>query len=130
MCGAAGIILGEKRRRATERKHLVWIFSLLLVMSERRGPHATGLAWLNQDGEHRLFKRPEPARRFVRDKAFAEILAEIDNRITLVLGHTRWRTCDDERINENNHPIRAGDILGTHSGPVLTQLLTGAPENG
>ena len=118
MCGLAGVIYGEKRRRAEEREHLAWLFSLLLVMSERRGPHATGIAWLNREGEHGLFKRPEPARHFVRDKAFHEILAEVDNRTTLVLGHTRWRTLGDERINENNHPIRAGDILGTHNGPI------------
>ena len=118
MCGLAGVILGEKRRRTDEREQLAWLFSVLLVMSERRGPHATGIAWLNRDGEHSLFKQPEPARRFVRDKAFAEILAEIDNRTTLLLGHTRWRTRGDERINENNHPIRAGDILGTHNGTI------------
>ena len=43
MCGQAGIILGEKRRRAEERDHLAWLFTRLLVMSERRGVHA-GLA--------------------------------------------------------------------------------------
>ena len=109
---------GEKRRRAEERDYLAWLFTELLVMSERRGPHATGLAWLNRDGQHGLFKRPESARRFVRGKAFGEILAEIDNRTTLLLGHTRWRTRGDERVNENNHPIRAGDILGTHNGTI------------
>lgn len=118
MCGLAGVIYGEKRRRATEREHLTWLFTQLLAMSESRGPHATGLAWLNRDGEHGLFKRPEPARSFVRDKAFHEILGEVDNRATLVLGHTRWRTRGDEHVNENNHPIRAGDILGTHNGTI------------
>ena len=116
MCGQAGIILGQKRRRVEERDYLAWLFTELLVMSERRGPHATGVAWLNRDGDHQLFKRPVRATQFVTDKAFHEILAEIDNRTTLVLGHTRWRTRGDERINENNHPIRAGDILGTHNG--------------
>ena len=37
MCGQAGIVLGEKRRRAEERDHLAWLFTRLLVMSERRG---------------------------------------------------------------------------------------------
>ncbi len=116
MCGQAGIILGQKRRRAEERDHLTWLFTQLLVLNEPRGPHATGVAWLNRDGEHRLFKRPVPARQFVRDKGFHEVLGAIDNRTTLVLGHTRWRTRGDEQINKNNHPIRAGDILGTHNG--------------
>ena len=54
--------------------------------------------------------------RFVTDKAFHEVLGGVDNRTTLLLGHTRWRTRGDEQVNENNHPIRAGDILGTHNG--------------
>ena len=118
MCGQTGMILGEKRRRADEREHLVWLFTELLVMSEPRGPHATGVAWLNRDGDHQLFKRPVRATQFVTDKAFHEILAGVDNRTTLLLGHTRWRTRGDEQVNGNNHPIRAGDILGTHNGTI------------
>ena len=118
MCGQAGIILGQKRRRAEERYHLAWLFTQLLVLNEPRGPHATGVAWLDRDGEHKLFKRPVRASRFVSDKAFHEVLAGIDNRTTLLLGHTRWRTHGDERVNGNNHPIRAGDILGTHNGTI------------
>tara|TARA_Y100000310_G_scaffold345177_1_gene462393 strand:- start:5994 stop:6212 length:219 start_codon:yes stop_codon:yes gene_type:complete len=57
MCGLAGVIFGKKRRRAEEREYLAWLFTRLLVISESRGPHATGIAWLNRDGEHRLFKR-------------------------------------------------------------------------
>ena len=52
------------------------------------------------------------------DKAFHEVLGGVDNRATLLLGHTRWRTRGDENVNENNHPIRAGDILGTHNGTI------------
>ncbi len=118
MCGLAGVIFGKKRRRAEEREYLAWLFTRLLVMSECRGPHATGVAWLNRDGEHRLFKRPVPAGQFVTDKAFQEVLAGMDNRATLLVGHTRWRTRGDERINRNNHPIRAGDVIGTHNGTI------------
>jgi len=118
MCGLAGVIFGKKRRRAEERDYLAWLFTRLLVLSESRGPHATGVAWLNRDGEHRLFKRPVPAGQFVTDKAFQEVLAGMDNRATLLVGHTRWRTRGDERINRNNHPIRAGDVIGTHNGTI------------
>ena len=118
MCGLAGVILGKKRRRAEEREHLAWLFTRLLVLSESRGPHATGVAWLNRDGEHRLFKRPVSAGQFVIDKAFHEVMSGIDNRTTVLLGHTRWRTRGDERVNRNNHPIRAGDVIGTHNGTI------------
>jgi len=33
-------------------------------------------------------------------------------------GHTRCRIRGDERINRNNHPIRAGDVIGTHNGTI------------
>ena len=65
MCGRAGIILGGKRRRAGERDHLAWLFTRLLAFNERRGPHATGVAWLKCHGRHKLFKRPVRAGRFV-----------------------------------------------------------------
>jgi len=70
------------------------------------------------DGGHRLFKRPVTAERFVTDKAFAELLTSMDNRAALLLGHTRWRTRGDERVNSNNRPIRAGEVIGTHNGTI------------
>ena len=42
MCGLAGVIFGNKRRRAEEREYLAWLFTRLLLLSEERGPHATG----------------------------------------------------------------------------------------
>ena len=39
-------------------------------------------------------------------------------RAALLLGHTRWRTRGDERVNSNNHPIRAGEVIGTHNGTI------------
>lgn len=116
MCGLAGVIFGKNGRRAQEREHLTWLFTRLLVLSEERGPHATGTAWLDTDGGHRLIKRPMTAEGFVTDKAFAELLAAMEKRAALLLGHTRWRTRGDEQVNSNNHPIRAGEVIGTHSG--------------
>ena len=117
MCGLAGVIFGKKRRRAEEREYLAWLFTRLLL-SEERGPHATGAAWLDTDGCHRFFKRPVTAERFVTNKAFAELLASMDNRATLLLGHTRRRTRGDEWANSKNHPIRAGEVIGTHNGTI------------
>lgn len=118
MCGLAGVIFGERRRRAEERAYPTWLFTCLLVLSEERGPHAIGAAWLDTDGRPRLFKQPVTAERFATDKAFAELLASMDNRVTLLLGHTRWRTRGDERVNCNNHHIRAGEVIGTHYGTI------------
>jgi glucosamine 6-phosphate synthetase-like amidotransferase/phosphosugar isomerase protein len=118
MCGQVGIIFGRKRRRAGEREHLAQLFTRLLLLSEERGPHATGAAWLNRDGEYRLFKRPVIATQFINEKGFIDLIAALDNRTTVLLGHTRWRTRGDEQVNHNNHPIRAGKVIGTHNGTI------------
>jgi len=97
---------------------MAWLFTQLLVMSECRGPHTTGIAWLNRAGEQRLFKLPAHAGQFVTYKAYQEVLSGIDNRTTILLGLTRWRTRGDERVNCNNHPILAGDIIGAHNGTI------------
>lgn len=45
MCGQVGIIFGRKRRRLDERDYLRELFIRMLLHSEERGPHASGLAW-------------------------------------------------------------------------------------
>ena len=119
MCGLAGIILGEKQRRESELRRLADVFTRLLVLNEPRGPHATGVAWMNADGEQKLFKQPIPASQFVMERQYARLLEEMDNRATILMGHTRWRTRGSEQDNRNNHPILAGDVLGTHNGTIL-----------
>lgn len=119
MCGQVGVIFGTKRRTRDEIDYLTWVFTRALELSEERGPHATGIAWVNREGEHRLFKRPVPASEFVHDKAFGEVLDDVDNRVTVLMGHTRFVTRGDAAVNENNHPLRTGDCLVTHNGTVL-----------
>lgn len=118
MCGLAGVIFGERERSIQEVEHLTAFFTRLLVISRQRGPHATGVAWLDCDGRHRLFKRPMPAEQFVDHKMFSHVLAGVHDQTTVLLGHTRWRTRGDEHVNRNNHPIRSGDVIGTHNGTI------------
>jgi len=119
MCGQVGVIFGTKRRRHNEIDYITWAFTRMLEMSEERGPHATGIAWVSRDREHRLFKRPVPASEFVRDKAFGEVLGDFDNSVTVLMGHTRFVTRGNAAVNENNHPLRTGDCLVTHNGTIL-----------
>lgn len=119
MCGQAGVVFGTKRCTQEEIDYLTWVFTRLLELSEERGPHATGIAWVNREGKRRLFKRPVPASEFVRDKAFGEALGDVDNSVTLLMGHTRFVTCGNAAVNENNHPLRTGDCLVTHNGTIL-----------
>jgi len=119
VCGQVGVIFGAKRRKSDEIDRLTWMFTHLLVLSEERGSDATGIAWVNRDGEHRLFKRPAPATELVCEEAFGEALRDVHNGVTVLMGHTRYKTRGDARVNANNHPLRTGDCLVTHNGTIL-----------
>lgn len=119
MCGQVGIIFGRRCRTKSELDYFKKVFAYLLFLSEDRGPHATGVAWLKCDGKYRILKRPQKSRVFLRDKSFRSFLSGIDSDVTWLAGHTRWQTVGDASNNHNNHPILAGSIIGTHNGTVL-----------
>lgn len=117
MCGQVGVIFGSKDRSQEERRYLKWVFAYLLLLSERRGPHATGIAYLKQYGEHGIFKRPLPASEYVKDKAFIRTLVKATGGTTWLAGHTRWPTQGSHLDNHNNQPILVGGrLIGTHNG--------------
>ena len=126
MCGQVGIIFGRKRRRPDERDYLREVFIRMLLHSEERGPHASGLAWLKTDGSHRIFKRPMRAHELVYEKPFQELLGQVDNETTILMGHTRWRTRGNEFNNRNNHPIRAGSSSAPTTAPSTTPITCSA----
>jgi amidophosphoribosyltransferase len=119
VCSQCGLILGRRQRRTEERQVLKQVFTRLLLLGEPRGPHATGLAWVNRIGQHRIFKAPLPASLFVQEKAFQETLDGVDNRATILMGHNRWPTRGGVGISLNNHPIRCLDCLGTAQGTIV-----------
>ena len=102
MCGQVGIIFGQKRRRIAEREYLNEVFIRMLLCSEERGPHASGMAWIRTDGDFRLFKRPIRAHRLT----FLELMDEVDNQTTILMRHNRWRTRGSEANSRNKHPLR------------------------
>jgi len=127
MCGLCGILFEERRRSAEERGHLLDIFTRLLVLSESRGNHASGVDWVKADGSYGVFKAPMPASELVRRKGYAEVLAAVDNKTTILMGHARWRTQGSETNNANNHPLvletlgngrDAHALLVTHNGHI------------
>lgn len=119
MCGQAGIIFGRKDREHKELEYLRKLFRYLLLRSEERGPHATGACWIDRDGEHQIFKRPVRACEFIKDNGFTELLSDVNGDTTWLACHTRWQTRGDARNNANNHPVRAGNVIGTHNGTIL-----------
>jgi len=119
MCGQVGLILGRKRRTQRDLQDLRIMFELMLLHSEVRGVHATGLAWLKVDGSYRIVKEPVPARDFTASPTFHQALAEVDSQTTVLMGHNRWSTRGNPANNRNNHPLRTGAVIGTHNGTIF-----------
>jgi glucosamine 6-phosphate synthetase-like amidotransferase/phosphosugar isomerase protein len=122
MCGQLGILMGRSSRPRKNMAEIGKLFTRLLVLSEHRGPHASGAAWLDASGVHRLHKAPQPASRFVTGQDYGEWLASIPPTATLLMGHTRWPTQGSHLDNRNNHPLSDGGgkdvILLTHNGNI------------
>ena len=118
MCGLTGVILGRKRRRRDELLAIRSAFTGLLLLNQKRGHHATGVAVLRKDGSAAVFKHPVAACSLIQAENYWHTL-EPDNAVTVILGHTRYKTRGSERRNVNNHPLETAACLGTHNGTIL-----------
>ena len=120
MCGLTGVILGRKRRKRDELLTIRTLFTGLLLLNQKRGHHATGVAVLRRDGTATVFKRPIAACSLIQAENYWHTL-EPDNAVTVILGHTRYKTRGSERNNANNHPlvVGRGAVYGTHNGTIL-----------
>jgi len=122
MCGLVGLLAGrQQKRRPKDIEALTDTFTRLLLLSEHRGPHATGVAWVKQDGTMQVAKEPLPARQFVQSGAYIDWLLGVDREITYLMGHTRWPSHGSVMNPANNHPLclPVGDdgmVLTCHNG--------------
>jgi len=119
MCGLTGVILGCKRRKRDELVTIRTLFTGLLLLNQKRGHHATGVAVLRSDGSAAVFKRPVAACSLIQAENYWHTL-QLDNTVTIILGHTRYKTQGSERNNANNQPLLVGRgaVCGTHNGHV------------
>jgi len=106
MCGLCGALVGQlPTRRVQDIDALADTFVRLLLASEHRGPHATGVAWVKRDGAMQVTKEPLPARTFVQTGVFMDWLLGVDRQVTYLMGHTRWPSRGSVRNPDNNHPL-------------------------
>jgi len=105
MCGIFGFISrqGEGPEIARLRR--------LALITQTRGEHAFGLAWLDASGAIQTFKRPGPA------QAYLDELERCRNAI-VVVGHCRYATHGSPSDNRNNHPHPVGTGQFVHNGVV------------
>jgi glutamine phosphoribosylpyrophosphate amidotransferase len=81
------------------------VFTTMLLLSEHRGPYATGVAWVKKDGTMQVAKEPLPARQFVQTGTYLDWLCGVDRQVTYLMGHTRWPSRGSVRNPDNNHPL-------------------------
>jgi glucosamine--fructose-6-phosphate aminotransferase (isomerizing) len=105
MCGIFGFVAKGNNK--------VNIHSLRTIASitERRGPHAWGMAWVDGAGKMRTYKQTGA----ISDSLGLLAMAK---EARLLIGHCRYATHGDPRDNTNNHPHDAGDAWIVHNGVI------------
>lgn len=108
MCGLTGVLMANQQRSRSEMSMISELFTSLLVGSEHRGPHATGVALTNASGDYYISKAPVPASGFVTSRDCRLVIDKLVSDTTCLMGHTRWPTRGSHLDNANNHPLVSG----------------------
>lgn len=108
MCGLVGYYcFGTERPDRQE-------FIRMLTACQVRGTHATGLAWLDNEGVPNIIKAGIRATEFIKTKEFKSLVLP-----RVLIAHTRWGTKGSEHDNKNNHPLYdKGGLVIAHNGVV------------
>ena len=112
MCGVFGFITSDGRGPDVAR-----LLRIALV-TQTRGAHAFGLAWVDADGALHTFKQPGPASSHLGQ-------LECCRGARAVIGHCRYATHGSPADNRNNHPHVVGSGYLVHNGVITNhqQLL-------
>lgn len=105
MCGVFGFV--SYNGKGPDQKTLKTIAAATMT----RGAHAFGFAWLDHAGRMRMFKQ---SGRIVDHFSLLSMVA--DARV--LVGHCRFATHGDPRVNANNHPHPADSGWIVHNGVV------------
>lgn len=105
MCGIFGFISTEGRGPDIDRLRRI------ALVTQTRGMHAFGLAWLDETGAIQTFKRPGAAQGHLKE-------LERCRRAIVMVGHCRYATHGAPADNRNNHPHPAGAGQLVHNGVV------------
>jgi glucosamine--fructose-6-phosphate aminotransferase (isomerizing) len=113
MCGIFGFVSKSGERPSLKQ------LQKIATITEERGPHAFGFAWIDGSGRLRSFKQQGRISRSLDLLAMA-----VDAR--MLIGHTRYATHGDPENNSNNHPHPVDGGWLVHNGVIRNyrQLLT------
>jgi glutamine phosphoribosylpyrophosphate amidotransferase len=105
MCGVFGFVAKDKGPLNLK------ILQRVATVTQRRGPHAWGMAWINSSG--RIFMYKQTGR--IRDSLGLLTMAR---DAVLLIGHTRYATQGDPANNLNNHPHPCDGGWIVHNGMI------------
>jgi asparagine synthetase B (glutamine-hydrolysing) len=113
MCGICGI---HRFGDAPIDKTMV---DILILQNQNRGMEAAGIALQQEDGTINVLKNDVTPYQFIADPDYKQFMEEHLRETTVtVLGHTRKATKGDPKINNNNHPMFAGESAIVHNGVI------------
>jgi glucosamine 6-phosphate synthetase-like amidotransferase/phosphosugar isomerase protein len=118
MCGIVGVLLYPRQRSAEAWRQILDVTTTNLLGNEERGKDAAGIAVIQANGRYALFKQPVAASTLVEMPGYLQTLSTISDRTVCILAHTRMPTKGSRWHNANNHPIRAGHVIGVHNGVI------------
>ena len=127
MCGIVGALsFGEADEKLEKLRKEVTSFLVteLLLLTVERGKDATGVAALFDNGDYMGLKMGIAAHEFVsrfgntnKDyEGFLKVYRKNPRQCKVMLGHCRKSSIGNYWDNNNNHPIKVGDIVGIHNG--------------
>ena len=131
MCGLVGAFayneFGDTKAEKVRQESMIFFVSELLQMTQTRGKDATGIATLFDDCDYMGLKMGIAAQEFISrfgesEKeygGYVNIWRKKSSPARIVLGHCRKPSTGGNASpddNNNNHPIKVGDIVGVHNG--------------
>lgn len=119
MCGITGLVFlkGVKRSPAIMRQ-LRFFMDELLIETQDRGEHATGVASFRRNGEYDFHKKKGNAVLMTTtDEEYRKVIDALSpTKSSVLISHTRYLTKGSAENNDNNHPFDIGCVVGIHNG--------------
>ena len=136
MCGVIGTLaLGtlDKKEEKIRQEAMRFLATELLQVTVDRGKEATGISTLFNNGDYMMLKMgisaPEFIARFGGTETdydgYMKVWRKNIKAAKVCIGHCRKPSTGGNAgawDNNNNHPIRSGDIVGVHMDRVVSDL--------